>query len=350
MKKTIMLIIASALIFSCKKEQAITDVDAQNEQTITTEEEGDATTIRHNLELNKDEKTSLTQEADGGFTFRYNLKKGETYPFALKINMSQSLSDGVRTEKSTSTKTTEMAYLVDDVITNGYKLTATFKGFSESFTGPNGESLTYNTKSTQPADKDVAQSWKIYKAISGESFKMEIDNKGKVLNVSGLDNVITKVQAKLKSDFNEEEQKILGEVLRSSLSKEFIKMQFEETLNFFPDKSMKVGEDWSDSQNISEGPIKGTNKVTRTFKGIDGNLATIAVNGTQTVSGKESQGDFSMEMSSNATIKGNIILDVNSGWINNVDLIKNETNTQTFESQGQKESITQKSTTKTTVN
>ncbi|SMC45751.1 DUF6263 family protein [Moheibacter sediminis] len=351
MKKSLIILAAFALIASCKKENEKVVGTNENGEKLVVNEAGDTVVFStENVKEIPNEEAALQKAEDGTYTFRYNLKKGETYPFSLKINTNQSLSDGTQSQKMTSSRTTDVSYFVEDVVDNKFKLKATFKAFSEEFTSPEGEKMFYNTGSTQPADKDIAQSWKIYKAITGETFQMEVDNKGKVLNVKGLDKVSSSVQSKLKNDFTAEEQKMIGELLKGTLNSEFIKMQFEETLNIFPDKSMKIGENWEDSQNISEGPIKGTNKVTRTFKSIDGNIATITVDGVQNVNGKETQQGVTMSMSNNATLKGSIDLDLGSGWIKKVDLTKSETVKQTMEGQGQKKTMTQTSTTKTSVN
>ena len=351
MKKSLIALAAFALIASCKNESKNVVGTNENGDQLTVNENGDTVVVdNEEVAVVAPEEASLQKAEDGSYTFRYNLKKGETYPFSLKVNATQSISDGTQSEKASNSRTTAVDYLVEDVTDNKFKLKATFKSFSEEFTSPQGEKLSYNTNSGKPADADVAKSWSIYKAITGESFQMEVDNKGKVLNVSGLDKVSTSVQSKLKKDFNADEQKMIADLLKGTLNSEFIKMQFEETLNIFPDKSMKIGEEWEDSQNISEGPIKGTNKVTRTFKSIDGNTATITVNGVQNVNGKETQQDITMSLSNNATLTGSIDLDLTSGWIKKVNLTKSETVKQTMEGQGQKQTMTQTSTTKTTVN
>lgn len=351
MKKSLIILAVFALITSCKKEnEKVVGTNENGEQLVINEAGDTVAMVNDSVAVIPPDEAALQKAEDGSYTFRYNLKKGETYPFSLKINMDQSLSDGNQSQKMTSSRTTDVSYFVEDVVDNKFKLTATFKAFSEAFTSPEGEKLTYSTGAAQPTDKDIAQSWKIYKAITGETFQMEVDNKGKVLNVNGLDKVTSSVQSKLKKDFTAEEQKMIAELLKSTLNSEFIKMQFEETLNIFPDKSMKIGENWEDSQNISEGPIKGTNKVTRTFKSISGNTATISVNGVQNVNGKESQEGMTMSMSNNATLKGTIDLDLGSGWIKKVNLTKSETVKQTMEGQGQKQTMTQTSTTKTSVN
>lgn len=336
---------------SCKdKEQNVVGTSEDGKQLVINENGDTVALSQDEVAEIAPEEAALQKAEDGSYSFRYNLKKGVTYPFSLKINATQSLSDGSKSQKISNSRTTDILYFVEDVVDNKFKLKATFKGFSEEFNSPEGGKMEYNTASGKPADKDVAQSWKIYKAITGESFQMEVDNKGKVLNVTGLDKITSSVQSKLKNDFTAEEQKMIGELLKGTLNKESIKMQFEETLNIFPDKSMKIGENWEDSQNISEGPIKGTNKVTRTFKSIDGNIATISVNGVQNVNGKESQEGVTMSMSNNATLTGSIDLDLSSGWIKKVNLTKNETVKQTMEGQGQKQTMTQTSNTKTTVN
>lgn len=351
MKKSLIVLIAFALIASCKKEKENVVGTNENGNKLVVNEAGDTVVLENDtISVIPTDEAALQKAEDGSYTFRYNLQKGVTYPFSLKINATQSLSDGTQSEKMTSSRTTDVSYFVEDVVDNKFKLKATFKAFSEEMTSPEGEKLSYSTSSGQPSDKDVAQSWKIYKAITGETFQMEVDNKGKVLNVSGLDKVTSSVQSKLKNDFTAEEQKMIGELLKGTLNSEFIKMQFEETLNIFPDKSMKIGENWEDSQNISEGPIKGTNKVTRTFKSIAGNIATITVNGVQNVNGKETQQGVTMSMSNNSTLTGSIDLDLGSGWIKKVNLTKSETVKQTMEGQGQKKTMTQTSTTKTSVN
>lgn len=351
MNKSLIVLAAFALLVSCKKENEKVVGTNENGEKLVINESGDTVVLANDsIAVIPPDKSALQKAEDGTYTFRYNLKKGETYPFSLRINMNQSLSDGKQSQKMTSSRTTDVSYFVEDVVDNKFKLKATFKAFTEEATSPEGEKLAYNTGSAQPADKDIAQSWKIYKAITGESFQMEVDNKGKVLNVTGLDKVTSSVQSKLKNDFSAEEQKMIAELLKGTLNQESIKMQFEETLNIFPDKSMKIGENWEDAQNISEGPIKGTNKVTRTFKSITGNVATIAVNGVQNVNGKETQQGVTMSMSNNATLTGSIDLDLSSGWIKKVNLTKNETVKQTMEGQGQKQTMTQTSTTKTSVN
>lgn len=357
MKKSLIILAASALIFACKKDTEKVVGTNEKGESLVVNEQGDTIVAVNNDSIAISEQTPIVEEetaliknADESYTFRYNLKKGETYPFSLKVSQNQSLSSGGQSVSMKNARTVDFNYLVEDVVNNTFKIKATFKGFSEKFNGPNGESMSYNTNSGKPAEKDIAQSWSIYKAIVNETFQMEIDNKGKVLSVKGLEKVISNVESKLQSNFNAEEKKLLKELLSASLSSEAIKSQFEETLNIFPDQNLTVGEQWSDSQNISEGPVKGTNKVTRTFKGINDGLATITVSGVQDVKGSDTQEGISMSMTNKATLNGQIDLDMETGWIKKVNITKKETVNTTYQQGDQKQSESGTSTTVTTVN
>lgn len=355
MKKALIILTTLTLFFACKKDNEKIVGTNEKGESLVVNENGDTISVSTNETINDDPEqtvvsTALSKNEDQTYSFQYNLKKGETYPFLLKITQEQALNSAGQSMKLNSSRTVQFDYLVEDVIGTTFKIKATFKRFAETFNGPSGEKMAYDTSSAKPSDKDIAQSWKIYKAIVGENFQMEIDNKGKVVSVNGLKNIVSNVEGKLANDFTGDEKKLLKELLSSSLSTEAIKSQFEESLNIFPDKSLKIGEQWSDSQNISEGPIKGTNKVTRTFKGVDNGLATITVNGTQNVSGSDTQQGITMNMTNKASLNGKIDLDLESGWIKKVSLTKKESINTTYQQGEQKQSESGTSTTVTTVN
>lgn len=356
MRKALTILSVFVLIAACKKEEQKIVGTNENGEKLIINESGDTIVLAENDSIQTIENqtiesnSALTKNEDESFSFRYNLKKGETYPFLLKTKQNQSMNARGQSLSMSSERTVEFDYFVEDVVKNVFKLKATFKGFSENFKGPNGQTMSYNTNSTKPAQKDVAQSWTIYKSIIGQSFQMEVDNKGKVISVNGLNTIVSNALSKLKSEFTAEEQNMIKELLNASLNNEAIKMQFEESLNIFPEKSMKIGEQWSDSQNISEGPVKGTNKVTRTFKSMKDGKATITVEGTQNVSGSETQEGVTIDMSNKSTLNGFVDLDMETGWIKKVSLTKKETINTSYKKGEQKESESGTSTTITTVN
>lgn len=352
MKNWVFAVWLVCAIASCKKDSKEI-LENEKGQQLSINDKGDTILIDKDTIKTSDASkniSALQPNDDGTYTFKYNLKQGETYPFLLKISLQQSMTDGQNSMKLNSSRSTELSYFVEKVENGKFHLKATFKNFDENFTSPEGEKLAYDTRKAKPKDVDVAKSWSIYKAITGESFQMVVDDKGKVLSVLGLDKIIASVQGKLKKDFTTEEQNMIKELLSNALSQDFIKSQFEETLNIFPDKHIKIGEKWTDNQNISEGPIKGSNEVTRTFKEITGDKATITVSGIQDVKGNDTQNGIAMNMTNHSTINGNVNLDTASGWITKATITKKETVKTTYSKDGQNQSATQTSTTTTTVN
>src|SRR5690606_23642492 len=105
-----------------------------------------------NVESIHPTESALIKNEDDTYTFRYNLKKGETYPFALKTSQDQSMNVMGQTVKMKQDRTVKFDYFVEDVTNNLFKLKATFKEFSEGFVAPNGEKMSYNTSSAKPND------------------------------------------------------------------------------------------------------------------------------------------------------------------------------------------------------
>lgn len=351
MKKSLIILSVFIGLTACKKEgENVVGTNANGEKIVVNEQGDTITAQDKNTQILNPEETALVKNQDDSYSFRYNLKKGETYPFLLKTKQDQSMSAAGQSMSMTSERTVEFDYFVEDVVNNVFKLKATFKGFSERFKSPNGQTMSYDTKASKPSDPDVAKSWTIYKSIIGQSFQMEVDNKGKVISVKDLNTVNSNALSKLKSDFTTEEQNMIKELLNASLNDKAIKTQFEETLNIFPEKDVKIGEQWADSQNISEGPVKGTNKVTRTFKELKDGNAKITVNGVQDVKGTETQQGITMNMTNKATMDGYIDLDMETGWIKKVSITKKENINTVYQQGDKKESETGTSTTITTVN
>lgn len=353
MKKLTIILLTAVLFAGCKKDENKI-AESENGKTETAEVEngaGDGQSAEAGETAFSDTDSALKKNGDESYTFRYNLKKGEAYPFKLVVNSNQSLTSDGKTIKVHSSRTVVFDYKVEEAQNNQFTIKATFKKFAESSDSPMGQ-LSYDTDKSKPADKDVAMSWSIYKAITGQDFNMVMNNKGKVLSVTGLEKIIANVMTKVKGDFNAEEQKQIKELLDYSLSKESITSQFEESLNIFPDKSMKVGEKWEDTQNISEGPIKGKNRITRTFKEIKDGKAIIVVDGAQDVSGTnvEPNSGITAAMKNKATVSGQIDLDYETGWIKNGKITKTESVNTTYSKGDQKETETGTQTIVTTVN
>ncbi|SHK59406.1 hypothetical protein SAMN05443634_10255 [Chishuiella changwenlii] len=349
-----MMAIAMA-VTSCKKDDKVVGKDKDGNELIVNEKGDTIPQTETNNEVKTDsitkpEVVAVTKGADEKYSYQYNLEIGKTYPMNLSIKNTQSASDGKQSQKMTSESKKQIDYTVKDFKDGVYTLEVKSKQYSEKMTDPTGKSISYDTSSAKPANKDIAVSWSIYKAMTGKTYTMKIDQKGKVVSVDGLDVIKKSILNSVKSQVNAEEFKLFTQIIDNSLNKEAISSQFEETMNVFPNKTLALKESWSDSQKIDKGPMKGNISMKRTLSNVEDQHTTITVAGSQSLKGNESQEGVKMSANSNANVDGKILIDTKSGWINKVNLTKKETLKRTVEAQGQSQTMTETATTVTTVN
>ena len=354
MKKVLFMMAVAVAVASCKKDDKVVGKDKDGKELVVNEK-GDTVAKTQTVDSLKTETTApkvmaVAKGTDGKYSYKYNLEIGKTYPMTLGIKMNHSASDGKQSQKMSSESKKQIDYTVKDFKDGIYTLEVHSKQYSEKMTDPSGKSVSYDTNSAKPSNKDIAVSWSIYKAMTGQKYTMKVDQNGKVVSVDGLPAIKTSILNSVKKQVSAEEFKFFTQVIDNSLNKEAISSQFEETMNIFPKKTLDLNESWSDSQKIDKGPMKGSISLKRTLANIDDTNTTITVSGTQNLKGTESQQGVSMSANNNATDDGKILVDTQSGWINKVTLTKKETLKRTVEAQGQKQTMTESVTTVTTVN
>ncbi|OFM83986.1 DUF6263 family protein [Weeksella sp. HMSC059D05] len=355
--------------FSCKKDSNKDDLkvvgkDANGNELVVTEQ-GDTIpkptedSLAVTSEENSVESVALIKNEDDRYDFKYNLEKGKTYPINLTVLTTRNVSDGTQSLKLSNESRKKIDYTVQDYQNGTYTLKVTFRQYSEKLTDPTGKVFSFDTSKNKPSDQMTAMSWQVYKSIIGKSYTMKMNDRGQVISVDGLGTIRSGIESSMKSSLSAEEQKALSEMLKVSLSEEAIKMQFQETMNIYPDKKLKIKESWSDENKVNEGPLKGTSKITRTLESIEEAATKISIKGTQKVSGSETQKmptpdkkeqTVNLSMNDQSTISGNIYLDTSSGWIKKVDITQKKTVKETIESQGQKQTRTENTTVQTLVN
>lgn len=364
MKKILLATAILSTIIACKKDDNKAVIKNEAGQELVVTEKGD-TIIKTEENTPNDsiisqadsiatvavaKPTAIRKNADKTYDFRYNLEIGKTYPITLKINGSQTATDGSQSMKMATENSKTIDYTVKDFKNGVYTLEVKSKQYSEKMTDPSGKSISYNTNSSKPKDKDIAFTWSVYKAMIGKTYTMKIDQQGKVVAVEGLDAIRKQIESSVKGQLSAEELKFVSEMLKSSLNKEVISAQFDETMNIYPAKKLKLKESWSEKDNINEGPMKGSSDLTRTLASVDAKNTKITVKGTQNLKGSEAQEGMKMTVNANANVNGTILIDTESGWINNVNLTKKETIKRTVNANGQTQTMTESATTTTSVN
>src|SRR5690625_770630 len=173
MKKSLIILAVFALMTACKDKTSNTETDVSTTENVQNDENvGDVSLNEFETEegINTASNTSLQKNEDDTYSFRFNLKKGDTYPFRMKITTDESMTMGDQSASMSSTRTVDFDYFVENINNTNFILKATFLNFSESFKAPTGETISFNTAQGRPANEDVAKNWSIYKAISGQSF------------------------------------------------------------------------------------------------------------------------------------------------------------------------------------
>lgn len=256
------------------------------------------------------------ESGDGSVKLALNLKKGDKFDITNSTvqNIEQTIMG--QNQKSEVESGMTYKYEVTDVDKNGTaSIKVTYKwikirqkaGFTTS---------EYDSK-TAGKDDPVPPFATVYAALVGKSFTMKMDKKGEVTDVKGMDKVIDGIMEQEKLIGKPEEAKV-----RESLEKEIGSDAIKETLgsahSFFPKKAIKVGDKWSDEQNISAGfPLKI--KTDYTFKEEKDGLVII------TSESKISLGDGDKTMDNgmakitydefSGTQKGVTKVDKKTGWV-----------------------------------
>jgi hypothetical protein len=112
----------------------------------------------------------------------------------------------------------------------------------------------------------------VMSAIRGQKFLMKVNNEGKILEVSGFNNI-----AKALADSMDLEPAAREEMIKG-FSKQFndqnVRDQFERMLYIFPNKEVKVGDTWQKTSTPA-GPMSGTYNSTYTVTEIEGDMVTV---------------------------------------------------------------------------
>ncbi|MDO5655995.1 MAG: DUF6263 family protein [Flavobacteriaceae bacterium] len=353
------IILASALVLSimaCKKDEKPAIVGTNNEgKELVINAEGDTVIYeappREEAEIIKEKENldGIKAANDGSYKFGLNLKKGSTYPFKIFTKSTSTESDGKQSATMTQESTTTLEYMVKEVKDSTFVLDVTYKQFAEKYSDGK-ESFSFDTNSpTAPTNEFLKLRYDFNKAVVGNTFQMEVSTRGKVKSINNLWNVREKVKNKLKDNLSPEEIKALDEIINMAINDEAMQHMFEESMAYYPKKDVKLGDTW----NRTESAGSANSKMTYTFESIENNIATIKLSGTSTGSETKNMPDGSgmkLHQSLDGKVNGTVNINVNSGWIQNAVMDKDETMRMTQEFQGQKANYSSKVKSNTKIN
>ncbi|MEO5946702.1 MAG: DUF6263 family protein [Chitinophagaceae bacterium] len=200
---------------------------------------------------------------------KFNFEKGKGYDYEMIMNMDQEIMG----QKMKMDMTTY--YSMDVVEDDGAikTVTSTYDRFKMDM---NIAGMNMEVDSDKPVSGDGTDPMKmlnkILGAIKGRQFTMKIDAEGKVLEVTGFEDMAKLIVDSMGIEGAE------GQQLMAQFNKQFneqsVKNQFERVLYIFPNKEIKIGDSW-EKETTSVGMTGGNYNSVYTVTDIEGDMVTL---------------------------------------------------------------------------
>ncbi|MCK5708372.1 MAG: hypothetical protein KAI43_12045 [Candidatus Aureabacteria bacterium] len=245
---------------------------------------------------------------------RFRLEKGKTYKTI--VNMEQEIEQTVMgmKQKMDQNMTMEYSYEVQDIDKEGYrKIKMTYDALRFEQKNPM-MTLLYDSKTKEGEDSVFGN---IFGSMVGKNIYITVNEKGKVSAVDGFDEIMKGMANSVPAQT--EQQKQMVEKMVQEQEKAFgSKETFEKMFGMYADKVLNIGDTWETKMSMQGNfPMNTINKFT--LKDIVKGNAVIAVqveigslDGKQSMPGMP---DGSMKVSLKGTGTGEILVDIDTGWI-----------------------------------
>lgn len=225
-----------------------------------------------------------------------NVKKGDKYNVHEVANQQMTMTINNQATNTNQVMDMNLAMDVQDVdkdknVTIAYKYDS-IKISTESA----GQKIEYDSKkpdTTSPLNS-------IYGAIVGKGFTVKVSNKGQVLEVKGVDDLLNSIVSKLPA--NDEQKKAFKSTLAQSFGDDAIKSMINQSMNYYPQNSVKTNDTWENKYSIKAMfPMEVSNKLK--LLGEKDGLLNVDVQSTINADTKDKPADF-MGFQTNVKLKG----------------------------------------------
>jgi len=342
MKKITALALIAITLVACKKEtKTITRVDPKTGKTETV-----------TVEVSSEEaaKPKAISDSSGIYKQKFILEKGVTYPLVSYQREIQSLNtpDG-KTMSGTTETTDEMSVTVNDFKDNVYDLTLNMTGKRMS-NSANGKTLVIDTKQAAPKEDALKMDYLVSKGLAGNKLNVKMDAEGNVKSVTGFDAVYNNLKKAIAGTVKDtKQQDAFIQSFKAGFNEAMMKEQLGKNLKLLPAKGAKIGDKWTDSEDIVPGKVK--QNLTFTLVKVEDGKAEISVTGViPSKNDKQTQNGMTHTMSLGGSQTGKIIIDENTGWLLNQNLSIKTTQKESVSDGKQTQSMSKNSTTSIIIN
>lgn len=236
---------------------------------------------------------------------RFNLENGKGYDYEMIINMN--VGPSVQMDMSN--------YYSMDVVADedGTKTISTKYDRFKMKMNAMGMNLEVDTDKPLPSmgegEKDPMKMMNsVLGAIKGRKFLMKINAEGKVLEITGLEEMASSIADSL--NLGADKKKQVEEEFSKTFNEKSMRDQFERVLYIFPNKEIKVGDSWKKTTTPG-GDVGGTYTSTYKVTDIEGDMVTL-----------EEQSDIEGDtrgMILKGKISGTIVVDSRTGLVVTAD-------------------------------
>lgn len=259
-----------------------------------------------------------TLYAGQSVNLRLNLSKGDTYYLASTHEQTITIEMmGMLTEIGMNLRFGQ-EFQVDDVQNNIFNIRTTFTDVAIKMDMAGGmfgaSNVDYDSRRQSNPDHPVAN---IFAGLVGESFSMRVSATGKIIETSGLEEIMSKVISSSAIPLDPQLQTMIG--------KGNLRQGIEQMFNIYPDKPVGPGETWSKNQTISAG-INFDVSSNYTLNSRMNGISSLGVKGTlKTLPGSTMPGMemLNMTLTMTGVSEGTIYVSEDTGWIRDGTIIQN---------------------------
>lgn len=189
----------------------------------------------------------------------FNVKQGEKYK--IRQTIEQKIVQTLEAQNTESNQSMNMEYTYDvtEVDQQGVAtITTTFDKLIVNISG-GGESFQYDSSKEDNGTNPLGS---VYKGIIGKSITMKIDKQGDVVDIQGVDNMMSELINSLNLQ-DAQAKETAQQLLEQNFGDEALRDSFSKVTKVYPPENTKVGESWEDTQTLNMGyPIVVNSKYT----------------------------------------------------------------------------------------
>jgi hypothetical protein len=184
--------------------------------------------------------------------FKFNLQKGKLYDYNMDFSVMQ--------QAQSRTSNTDMKWSYSLEVADEKKkiktIKVTYKKIEMSM-DMGGQKMEFSSEKKVETNDLMQLPSKMFAAIKGKSFTMEVNEKGEILSVSGFDRIGEVMVNEL--NLPAESKPMMLQRFKKQFNDNAVKEIFSQAFNIFPNKTISTGDSW-----VRRPPARDSSKLNTT--------------------------------------------------------------------------------------